>query len=98
MTTSLSFEVEVDFATIQVEVDSRPAVSIATEGEPTVIYAVDPGPKGDQGPVGPQGPPGPSFDGTAWWFGSGAPQGIVGSKPGDYFVDVVTGTIYKLGD
>ncbi|MFH5231874.1 hypothetical protein [Antrihabitans spumae] len=58
----------------------------------------DPGPPGPQGPIGPAGPAGPAFDGTAWWSGEGAPTTVVGSKPGDYYIDTLTGTVYRLGD
>ena len=47
---------------------------------------------------GDPGPPGPAFVGTAWFFGDGPPDTIVGSKPGDRYLDTTTGTIYTLGD
>jgi hypothetical protein len=50
------------------------------------------------GPVGPVGPSGPSYEGVAWWTGEGDPIGIVGSKPGDYYINTLNGVIYKLGD
>lgn len=49
------------------------------------------------GPQGPQGPSGPSYEGVAWWYGEGEPVGIVGSKPGDYYLDTVSGQIFILG-
>ena len=53
------------------------------------------GPKGDPGPPGTvEG----AFEGTAWWTGQGVPDVVMGSKPGDYYIDTDTGTIYKLGD
>lgn len=52
---------------------------------------------GVDGAQGEPGPPGPAFDGTAWFYGQGEPVGIVGSKPGDMYMDVDTGTIYELG-
>ena len=45
---------------------------------------------------GPQGPPGPAFDGTAWWTGEGPPGTVIGSKAGDYYIDTLTGIVYKL--
>lgn len=50
------------------------------------------------GPAGPQGPAGAAFEGVAWWTGEGEPEGIVGSKPGDYYINTLDGSIYKLGD
>lgn len=35
--------------------------------------------------------------GTDWWFGSGPPGVVAGSKPGDVYLDVDNGNIYKLG-
>lgn len=49
--------------------------------------------KGDPG-----NPGAPGSDGTIWWFGSGPPGVIIGSKPGDRYLDNSTGTIYTLGD
>lgn len=74
----------------EVNVRSR---KVDIQGRPErVIVAVE------QGPKGPVGPPGPSFDGTAWWYGIGAPGTVLGSKPGDYYVDTDTGVVYRLGD
>lgn len=50
------------------------------------------------GPPGPVGPAGPSYEGVAWWTGEGEPSGIIGSKPGDYYINTLDGSIYKLGD
>lgn len=49
------------------------------------------------GPQGPQGPSGPSYEGVAWWYGEGDPGTILGSKPGDYYLDTVSGQIFVLG-
>lgn len=49
------------------------------------------------GPQGPVGPAGPSYTGVAWWYGEGEPVGIIGSKPGDYYLRLDTGEIYVLG-
>ena len=80
--------------------------TITVSGTQDVIIAALPikgdigntGNTGPRGPTGPQGNPGPSFSGTAWWYGVGLPQTIIGSKPGDYYFDTVSGTVYKLGD
>jgi len=49
------------------------------------------------GPQGPPGAPGPTVDPLTRVFnGDGPPPAlIVGSKPGDYYVDNSTGTFYK---
>ena len=39
--------------------------------------------------------PAPS-DAAAWWDGEGPPATIVGSKPNDYYLDTLTGVVYKL--
>lgn len=54
--------------------------------------------EGPQGPPGPVGPAGPSYSGVGWFFGEGPPTTVIGSKPGDYYMDLSDGTIYKLGD
>jgi hypothetical protein len=53
------------------------------------------------GPMGPQGPPGPQGqDGdasTAWLTGDGPPPDYIsGARPGDLYVDNLTGIYYKL--
>jgi len=45
-----------------------------------------------------KGAPGGAFNGTAWWYGQGAPTTVIGSSPGDYYIDTITGTVYELGD
>ena len=56
-----------------------------------------PGRDGVDGPQGPQGPPGPPPAPPAVWWGDGPPQDLIpGSKPGDTYVDRVTGTTYTL--
>lgn len=42
------------------------------------------------------GSPGPAFDGTAWWYGEGPPNVVVGSKKDDYYMDTVSGVVYRL--
>lgn len=78
---------------VQVAVDA-PAVEVETS-LPPVVVAVAPGPPG---PAGPQGVPGDGGSGAAWFTGVGPPGTIVGSSPGDYYIDTSTGTIYRLGD
>lgn len=48
----------------------------------------------DIGPVAIQGPAGK--DGQIRYTGTGEPGLIVGAEPGDTYLDVLTGTIYKL--
>lgn len=68
----------------------NPVVNVATtDGSETVALVMVPGERG---------PAGPTFDGTAWWYGQGPPGTIVGAKPGDDYMDTLTGDVYKLGD
>lgn len=50
-----------------------------------------------EGPQGATGPSGPSYEGVAWWYGEGDPGTILGSKPGDYYLDTASGQIFVLG-
>lgn len=52
---------------------------------------------GPQGPQGASGAAGPAYSSPAWFFDDGPPGTIIGAKPGDFFMDVSTGTIYELG-
>ena len=56
------------------------------------------GPQGDKGDKGDQGDQG--VRGATWFTGQGAPDDgvVVGSSPGDYYLDVSTGIVSKLGD
>lgn len=55
------------------------------------------GAQGPPGPPGPQGPPGGAFEGAVTWSGQGEPpEPLIGAKPGDYWLDVLTGDIYTL--
>lgn len=79
-------------------------VSIS-EQQPFVTVEVLPPPAwgvvtvaGPQGPQGNPGQTGPSYSGVGWFFGEGEPNTVIGSKPGDFYMDTSTGTIYKLGD
>lgn len=61
----------------------------------TVLMVPTPGPPGVPGEDGLDGS---GFSGTAWWYGAGTPEGVVGSKVGDYYLDTTTGVVYRLGD
>lgn len=55
------------------------------------------GPAGPSGPPGPRGEPGPASSGPVMWTGQGTPPDYIeGAKPGDTWLDTVTGTIYTL--
>ena len=56
-----------------------------------------PGAPGQPGPPGPQGPTGDAATGPVFWSGQGAPPDVIpGAKPGDRYLDELTGTIYQL--
>lgn len=42
------------------------------------------------------GAPGPAYEGTAWWYGEGPPGTVIGSKKDDYYMDTLTGVVYRL--
>jgi hypothetical protein len=48
------------------------------------------------GAPGAQGPPGANTGGVAWFYGTGAPTLVVGSKAGDQYLDLATGEVYTL--
>lgn len=49
------------------------------------------------GTPGPPGPPGPAYEGPVMFGGQGAPPDvIVGAKPGDFWVDIITGMSYVI--
>jgi hypothetical protein len=75
---------------------SEPTVQVATWTEEIPFNAVPV--KGDKGDKGDPGYVEGAFEGTAWWTGQGEPGTVMGSKPGDYYIDTLTGIIYKLGD
>lgn len=58
--------------------------------------------KGPKGNTGPKGEPGNAFGVVAWWSGHGSPNdpenSVEGAKVGDYYTDLDTGIVYKLGD
>ena len=89
MSMPITFEVEIDTDTVSVEVET-PTVETNLNPEDTVIFAVTP-------VVGPQGEAGAAFEGVAWFYGEGPPGTIVGSKPDDLYLNVLNGTVYKLG-
>ncbi|MGN2634641.1 hypothetical protein ACTD5D_39690 [Nocardia takedensis] len=80
----------------------------ATDTEPLAdVVEVSTDPAGSRvlivatpGPPGPPGPPGAGEGGggSAWWTGTGPPATVLGSAPGDHYIDTTTGTIYRLGD
>jgi len=89
----VSLNVVVDSGEIDVVVEE---FSVSLDVEESVVAALLV--SGPVGPAGPQGPAGSVFSGVAWWYGSGPPSTVVGSKPGDFYMDLVTGNIHKLGD
>lgn len=87
--------------TVVVDRDRTRKVKVGKVGPPG-----PPGPPGPEGPPGPQGepgtgttpgPPGPAGkDGQIRFTGHGPPGTIVGAEPGDTYMDLTTGDIYKL--
>ncbi|QNQ90710.1 hypothetical protein GP475_08725 [Corynebacterium poyangense] len=62
-----------------------------------VILTPVAGPAGPPGPKGDPGPVGPANNFPAMWSGPGSPpEFIPGAKPGDSWLDTVTGDIYEL--
>lgn len=55
------------------------------------------GKDGERGPRGPVGPPGPASSGPALFTGPGAPPDYIeGARPGDGWLDTLTGDTYRL--
>lgn len=95
-----------------IDLGAHPRVVVHVPGRPTFVTPPPrsrhvvvpahglPGPPGETGPPGPQGPPGDpgtAFMGSVMWTGDGEPpEWIQGAKPGDRYLDTVTGTIYTL--
>lgn len=75
--------------------DPAPAVAVEYPQAPS-IGAETPDPTVFTVPI--PGPPGAPGDGPTWWFGNGEPGTILGSKPGDRYLDQQTGAVYRLGD
>lgn len=80
---------------------------IPSHGKPAkTVQVVVEGPVGPRGPPGPQGEPGtgttpgppgpPGKDGQIRFTGHGPPGVIVGAEPGDTYMDLLTGDLYKL--
>lgn len=101
----------VDMSTV-VEDKSRPGTAILVggpAGESAYAIAVDEGFVGTPAEwlaslIGPPGPPGPPGDGDGTtsrtavaWAGHGPPATIIGSSPGDAYLDLDTYNIYTLG-
>jgi hypothetical protein len=100
---ALEFDIEEPIV-FDVEIEPSPVIDVEQGiGEKLGIVLL-PGLKGldgqdgQNGQKGDPGEPGNSFGVTAWWSGHGEPVGIVGAKPGDYYTDLDTGLVYKLGD
>lgn len=89
----LVIELEVSAPTVQLEVEPVPALDLsAVDGQRVTMVAG----VGAPGPQGEPGPPGPAFDGTAFWYGEGAPTTVIGSKAGDYYINTINGDLYEL--
>lgn len=90
MTDTITLDIIVDDS-VDITIDED-TVDITTIEDPVfAVVAVE-------GPAGPQGATGTTtFTGAAWYYGSGEPGTIVGSKPGDQFMDLDTGDIWTLG-
>ncbi len=83
----------------QAEVQGPPALQTEVRGPATLrveMAAVRglPGPAGPQGDQGPDGLTGQN--GAKRWYGEGVPGTIIGSMPGDEYVDTLTGDLYVL--
>lgn len=92
MSAPLIFEVNVDSQTVGVQIES-PTIPVANQPEQKVVFAVI---QGTPGATGAPGAPGPAFNGTAWWYGEGQPNLVIGAKTGDFYMDTLTGTVYEL--
>ena len=58
----------------------------------TVLKFIAKGPRGEKGEKGD-----PGVDRSLRrWYGEGIPTLIIGSQPGDEYVDAITGTLYVL--
>lgn len=75
---------------------SAPVVDVEVSPEEIGVVTVEvTGPPGPEGPSGPPGEDG-EFLGTAWWYGQGPPNVVIGAKAGDYYVDTDSGVVYEL--
>lgn len=69
--------------------------TVSIHGNNADVKILDIGARGPIGPIGPTGPQGQA--GTQFrFYGEGPPGTIVGSHPGDEYVDKLTGDLYKL--
>lgn len=59
-----------------------------TESDAVLNFTI---PRGATGTAGAPGTPG-----TTWFFGTGAPGTVPGSIPGDAYLDMADGTVYRL--
>lgn len=71
-----------------------PWVQVNVVPPPTAAIVAVAGP---QGASGASGAAGPAYSGLAWFFDNGPPGTIIGSKPGDAYLDLSDGTVYVLG-
>ena len=71
-----------------------PWVQVNVVPPPTAAVVTVAGP---QGPVDASGAAGPAYSSPAWFFDDGPPGTIIGAKPSDLYMDLLTGTIYELG-
>lgn len=79
-----------------VQAPPHPSQVVVPVAGPPGHMGVD-GAQGPPGPPGPQGDPGGAFSGAVMWSGQGAPpEVLLGAKPGDYWIDTLTGDIYTL--
>jgi hypothetical protein len=74
-----------------------PWVQVNVTPPPTAAVVTVAGPQGPAGTQGASGAPGPAYSSPAWFFDNGPPGTIIGAKPGDLYMDLLTGTIYELG-
>jgi hypothetical protein len=85
-------ELEVIEGTLAVDIEVSPPVAVdisSSPGEVAVGLVLVPGAHGL-----------PGRDGVVWFSGHGDPDetSIAGSHPGDYYLDLDSGTVSKLGD
>jgi hypothetical protein len=78
-----------------VAIDAPPVVLPVEIGPQNPVLVVEIGAygslKGDPGPTGPAGP-----RGSRWFVGHGAPDVVVGSDIGDFYLDTDTGEYYLM--
>lgn len=74
----------------------HPKVGVTPPMPSAVTIIPAPGTPGRDGQPGPPGPAGGARTGGTWFVGVGPPNLVIGSQPGDYYLDESTGTIYQL--